>query len=68
MIGCRHGKVIMQASMSSDGYIADPSGRVDPLFDRYAHVQVGAILDRSLFRDGKNLEPAGVTRRTPRVI
>ena len=29
------GKVVMQASMSLDGYIADPSDRVGPLFDWY---------------------------------
>jgi len=27
------GKVIMQASISLDGYIADPSDRVGPLFN-----------------------------------
>jgi hypothetical protein len=27
------GQVVMQASLSLDGYIADPSGRVGRLFD-----------------------------------
>ncbi|HVG96902.1 MAG TPA: dihydrofolate reductase family protein [Chloroflexota bacterium] len=31
------GKVIMQASMSLDGFIADPADRVGPLFDWYAN-------------------------------
>jgi dihydrofolate reductase len=43
------GKVVMQASMSLDGYIADPSGRVGPLFDWYGNGEVevtGADPDR----------------------
>ena len=43
------GKVVMQASMSLDGYIADPSGRVGPLFDWYSNGDVeftGADPDR----------------------
>ena len=34
------GKVIAQASMSLDGYIADPSGGVGPLFDWYGNGDV----------------------------
>jgi dihydrofolate reductase len=34
------GNVIMQASMSLDGFIADPSGRVGPLFDWYENGDV----------------------------
>ena len=34
------GKVIMQASMSLDGFIADPSDRVGPLFDWYENGDV----------------------------
>ncbi|MGH3660014.1 MAG: dihydrofolate reductase family protein [Micromonosporaceae bacterium] len=43
------GKVIMQASMSLDGYIADPSDGVGPLFDWYGNGDVeftGADPDR----------------------
>jgi dihydrofolate reductase len=31
------GKVVVQATMSLDGFIADPSGRVGPLFDWYGN-------------------------------
>jgi dihydrofolate reductase len=34
------GNVIMQASMSLDGFIADPSDRVGPLFDWYENGDV----------------------------
>src|SRR6266571_913068 len=34
------GKVVMQASMSLDGYIADPSDAVGPLFDWYGNGDV----------------------------
>ena len=34
------GKVVTQASMSLDGYIADPSGNVGPLFDWYGNGDV----------------------------
>jgi dihydrofolate reductase len=43
------GKVIVQATMSLDGFIADPSGRVGPLFDWYGNGDVaftGADQDR----------------------
>ena len=43
------GKVVSQASMSLDGYIADPSGNVGPLFDWYGNGDVevtGADPDR----------------------
>jgi dihydrofolate reductase len=43
------GKVITQASMSLDGYIADPSDNVGPLFDWYGNGEVevtGADPDR----------------------
>jgi dihydrofolate reductase len=43
------GKVIAQASMSLDGYIADPSDDVGPLFDWYSNGDVeftGADPDR----------------------
>jgi dihydrofolate reductase len=43
------GSVIMQASMSLDGYIADPSDNVGPLFDWYGNGDVevtGADPDR----------------------
>src|SRR5439155_15523386 len=43
------GKVIIQASMSLDGYIADPSDSVGPLFDWYGSGDVevtGADPDR----------------------
>ena len=43
------GNVVMQASMSLDGYIADPSDRVGPLFDWYFNGDVevtGADPDR----------------------
>ena len=43
------GKVIIQATMSLDGFIADPSGRVGPLFDWYGNGDVaftGADQDR----------------------
>jgi dihydrofolate reductase len=43
------GTVVMQASMSLDGYIADPSDGVGPLFDWYANGEVpftGADPDR----------------------
>jgi dihydrofolate reductase len=43
------GNVVMQASMSLDGYIADPSDRVGPLFDWYTNGEVeltGADPDR----------------------
>jgi dihydrofolate reductase len=43
------GKVITQASMSLDGYIADPAGNVGPLFDWYGNGDVevtGADPDR----------------------
>jgi dihydrofolate reductase len=43
------GNVVMQASMSLDGYIADPSDRVGPLFDWYGNGDVeltGADPDR----------------------
>jgi len=43
------GTVISQASMSLDGYIADPSGNVGPLFDWYGNGDVevtGADPDR----------------------
>ena len=43
------GRVVMQASMSLDGYIADPSDGVGPLFDWYANGEVaftGADPDR----------------------
>src|SRR6266496_5426711 len=43
------GKVVMQASMSLDGYIADPSDAVGPLFDWYGNGDVevtGADPDR----------------------
>jgi dihydrofolate reductase len=43
------GKVVTQASMSLDGYIADPADRVGPLFDWYANGDVevtGADPDR----------------------
>jgi hypothetical protein len=40
--GRRHlmGKVIVQASMSLDGFIADPDDRVGPLFDWYGNGDV----------------------------
>jgi dihydrofolate reductase len=34
------GKVVVQASMSLDGFIADPSGRVGPLFEWYGNGDV----------------------------
>ena len=34
------GKVITQASMSLDGYIADPNDQVGPLFDWYINGNV----------------------------
>jgi hypothetical protein len=34
------GKVIAQASMSLDDYVADPSGGVGPLFDWYGNGDV----------------------------
>jgi dihydrofolate reductase len=34
------GKVVVQATMSLDGFIADPSGRVGPLFDWYGNGDV----------------------------
>jgi hypothetical protein len=37
------GKVIMQASMSLDGFIADLSGGVGPLFDWYSNGDVELI-------------------------
>jgi dihydrofolate reductase len=37
------GKVITQASMSLDGYIADPSDNVGPLFDWYGNGDVEVI-------------------------
>jgi dihydrofolate reductase len=43
------GKVVVQATMSLDGFIADPSGRVGPLFDWYSNGDVeftGADKDR----------------------
>jgi dihydrofolate reductase len=43
------GKVVVQATMSLDGFIADPSGRVGPLFDWYGNGDVevtGADPDR----------------------
>jgi dihydrofolate reductase len=43
------GKVVVQATMSLDGFIADPSGRVGPLFDWYGNGEVeftGADKDR----------------------
>jgi dihydrofolate reductase len=43
------GTVVMQATMSLDGYIADPSGGVGPLFDWYGNGEVeltGADPDR----------------------
>lgn len=43
------GTVVMQASMSLDGYIADPSDQVGPLFDWYGNGEVeftGADPDR----------------------
>ena len=43
------GKVIVQASVWLDGYIADPSGRVGALSDWYSNGDVeftGADLDR----------------------
>jgi dihydrofolate reductase len=43
------GAVVMQASMSLDGYIADPSDRVGPLFEWYGNGEVevtGADPDR----------------------
>jgi dihydrofolate reductase len=45
------GTVVMQASMSLDGYIADPSDGVGPLFDWYGNGEVevtGADPDRVL--------------------
>ena len=43
------GAVVMQATMSLDGYIADPSGGVGPMFDWYGNGEVeftGADPDR----------------------
>ncbi len=43
------GRVVMQASMSLDGYIADPDDKVGPLFDWYGNGDVeftGADPDR----------------------
>jgi dihydrofolate reductase len=43
------GTVVMQATMSLDGYIADPSGGVGPMFDWYGNGEVevtGADPDR----------------------
>ena len=56
------GKIVTQASMSLDGFIADASDAVGPLFDWYDNRDVEVIgSDPGLVSDGRLRRPPGVT-------
>ena len=62
------GTVTMQASMSLDGFIADPSGAVGPLFDWYGNGDVeftGADPDRVFHISAASADTCVRHGRTP---